>query len=150
MLEHLDGSTTGPRAFSGPIGKALSICQHMNVVAFDKIEAVLPTVDLISLSTDQKYLWEITEAVSRGECSHALAQRQPGTLNHSRLLTTANLVLRLYVAISEPSEQLKPLATYIVRVYAPMCSVSKQNLRSRMQLSTCGPQFICRVICRRN
>ena len=84
LLEHLDGSTTGPGAFAGPIGKALSTCQLMPVVAFEKIVADLPSVDLKNLSTDQKYMWEITNAVSSGECSLALAQRQPGTLNHSR------------------------------------------------------------------
>ena len=155
LLEHLDGSTTGPRAFSGPIGKALSICQHMNVVAFAKIEAVLPTVDLISRSTDHKYLWEITDAVSRGECSHALAQRQPGTLNHSRWLTTANRVLRLYVTTSEPSEQLKTLATYIVRVYAPMwfciktrpsCKDAAKHLWSTIHLSRYLPAELKEVV----
>ena len=71
-------------AFAGPIGKALSTCQLMPVVAFEGIVADLPSVDLKNLSTDQKYMWEITNAVSSGECSLALAQRQPGTLNHSR------------------------------------------------------------------
>jgi hypothetical protein len=120
LLQHLDGPTTGPRAFSGPIGKALATCQLMPVTAFEKIDCDMPTVDLKSLSTDQKYMWEIANAVSCGECSPALAQRQPGTLNHSRWLTTANRVLRLFVATSEPSEQLKTLSTYIVRVYIPM------------------------------
>jgi len=120
LLEHLDGSTTGPRAFSGPIGKSLSTCQLMPIIVFEKIDADLPTVDLISLSTDQKYLWEITNAIACGECSPSLGQRSPGTLNHSRWITTANRVLRLYVATSEPSEQLKTLSTYIVRVYVPM------------------------------
>ena len=120
LLQHLDGPTTGPRAFSGPIGKALATCQLMPVTAFEKIDCDMPTVDLKSLSTDQKYMWEIANAVSCGECSPALTQRQPGTLNHSRWLTTANRVLRLYVATSEPSEQLKTLSTYIVRVYIPM------------------------------
>ena len=82
LIQHLGGTTTGPRAFSGPIGKALSICQLMPVIEFEKLHADLPTVDLGSLSTDQKCMWEITKAVSCGECSPALAHRQPGTLNH--------------------------------------------------------------------
>ena len=48
LLEHLDGSTTGLRSFFGHIGKALSICQNMSVVAFEKIATALPTVDLTS------------------------------------------------------------------------------------------------------
>jgi len=131
LFQYLDGSTTGPRAFAGPIGKALSTCQEMSVVHFNKIDVDLPTVDLRSLSTDQKYLWEITSAVSRGECTSALAQRHPGALNHSRWLTTANRVLRLYVSSFEPSEQLKTLSTYIVRVYVPIwfCIKSKPSCK---------------------
>lgn len=120
LLQHLDGSTTGPRAFSGPIGKALPLCHLMPIVAFEKISVELPSVNLLCLSTDQKYLWEITSAVSCGEFSPALAQRNPGTLNHARWLTMANRVLRLFVSTSKPSEQLTILSTYIVRVYVPM------------------------------
>jgi len=36
LFQHLNGSTTGPHAFSRPISKALSKCQHMTVVAFEK------------------------------------------------------------------------------------------------------------------
>jgi len=89
LLIHLDGSTTGPKAFSGPIGKALVNCQTLPVVAFEKIDVTLPTVILEDLSTDQKYLWEMCEAISKGDCSLALSKRNPGGLNHSRWLTTA-------------------------------------------------------------
>jgi hypothetical protein len=155
LFEHLDCSTTGPRAFSGAIGKALSTCQHMPVVAFKKIGADLSIADLDSLSTDQKYLWEITNAVSCGECSPALAQRHPGTLNHSRWLTMANRVLRLYVATSEPSEQLKTLSTYIVRVYVPMwfciktkasCKDGARHLWRTIHLSRFLPAELKQVI----
>jgi len=155
LLEHLDGSTTGPRAFSGPIGKALSTCQLMPVVAFEKVCADLPTVDLLSLSTDQKYLWEITNAISCGVCSPALAQRQPGTLNHSRWLTTANRVLRLYASTLEPSEQLKALSTYIVRVYVPVwfsiktkpsCKDGARHLWRTIHLSRYLPDELKQVI----
>ena len=55
-----------------------------------------------------------------GECGVDLAMRNPGCLNHSRWLTTANRILRLYVSDKKPSENLKTLVTYIIRVYDPM------------------------------
>src|SRR6218665_733296 len=45
--------------------------------------------------------------------------RNPGCLNHSRWLTTANRIPRLYVSNNKKSENLKTLVTYIIRVYAP-------------------------------
>jgi len=42
------------------------------------------------------------------------------SLNHSRWLTTANRLLRLYVSTEKPSRNLVHLATFIMRVYAPM------------------------------
>ena len=120
LLIHLDGSTTGPKAFSGPIGKALVNCQTLPVVAFEKIDVTLPTVILEDLSTDRKYLWEMCEAISKGDCSLALSKRNPGGLNHSRWLTTANRLLRLYVASEQPSMNLKHLVTYVMKVYSPV------------------------------
>jgi hypothetical protein len=120
LLQHLDGTTSGPRAFSGPIGKALATCETLPVVCFEKIEVDMPTVTLKNLSTDQHYLWEICNAVSTGQCSVGLLKKSPGTMSHSRWLTTANRLLRLYIASEEPSENLKTLVLYVIKVYAPL------------------------------
>lgn len=120
LLQHLDGPTSGPRAFSGPIGKALSNCEELPISEFEKIPVNLPDVNISELSTDQKYLLEITNAVSSGHCPLALSKRAPGAMNHSRWLTTANRLLRLYVATADPSDSLKTLARYVVTVYAQM------------------------------
>lgn len=144
LLQHLDGPTSGPRAFSGPIGKALENCRALPVVPFDKIDADLPVVVLNDLSNDQKYLWQMCEAISKGECSLALSKRNPGALNHSRWITTANRLLRLYVASHEPSTNLKHLVIYIMRVYSPVwfsikmhpsCKDSAKHLFRAIQLS---------------
>src|SRR6218665_3752481 len=42
----------------------------------------------------------------------------PGCLNHSRWLTTANIILLLYASDKKPSENLKTLVTYTIRVCA--------------------------------
>src|SRR6218665_2060583 len=80
----------------------------------------MSNVDPKELSTDQRYLMEICNSISIGECGVDLALRNPGCLNHSRWLTTANRILLLYVSDKKPSENRKTLVTYIIRVYAPM------------------------------
>jgi hypothetical protein len=156
LLEHIDGPTSGPRAFSGPIGKALSKCEQLPVsVKFDKIEVNLPEVNLSELSTDQKYLWEITNAVSIGHCPLSLSKKEPGIMNHSRWLTTANRLLRLYIASDDPSDSLKTLAGYVVKVYAqmwftikskPSCKDGSRHLWQTIHLSRYLPNELRKVV----
>src|SRR6218665_500307 len=122
LFEALDGATTGPRGFSGSIRKRLVTCSEQPVSSFEPVQLTeqLSNVDPKELSTDQWYLMEICNTTSIGECGIDLAMRNLGCLNHSRWLTTANRILRLYVSDRKPSENLKTLVTYIIRVYAPM------------------------------
>src|SRR5207253_1076375 len=76
-------------------------------------------IDRTDLSSDQKYLLDISRAVSSGECPPDLAYRSPGKMAHSRWLTTANRILRLYVSTAEPPDDLKVLAEYVIKVYVP-------------------------------
>ncbi|KAK0066895.1 hypothetical protein Bpfe_003630 [Biomphalaria pfeifferi] len=55
-----------------------------------------------------------------GCCSEELARRNPGKMAHSRWLTTANRILRLYISQQNPTHSLQILATYIMQVYAPV------------------------------
>jgi len=107
--------------FSGPIGKALPFCLEHPPVQFEPINLIhpLPTIDLKNLSSDQRYLLEMCDAVDKGQCPIDLATRNPGILNHSRWITTANRILRLYIGVDNPSKSLKQLVTFIIRVYAP-------------------------------
>lgn len=120
LIEHLDGATSGPKGFSGAIGKNLPTCDQLPIVNYKPIKSILPDVDKKQLSTDQKYLFDISTAVSSGECPASLASRNPGKLSHARWLTTANRILRLYVGTPDPSENLIEITTFINRVYAPM------------------------------
>jgi hypothetical protein len=119
FLIHLDGSTSGLRAFSGPPGKQLADCEKLPVVVFAPISSDLPNLADLDLSTDQKYMYDMCEAVTNGVCSNELSKRDPGAMSHARWLTTANRLLRLYVSTENPSENLISLATYIVKVYCP-------------------------------
>ena len=121
LLHHLDGRTKGPNHLTGPIGSRLLKCETMPVVEFRaiKVSNLPANSDELDLSKDQRYLLEICHAVSKGSCPPNLEHRNPGPLNHSRWLTTANRILRLYIACQQPTEQLITLVTFIMRVYAP-------------------------------
>lgn len=121
LFEYLDGPTTGPKGFSGPIGKSLMNCEKLPIIDFVPITCVLPScMNSNDLSTDQKYLFDLCSAVSVGICPVDHSLRNPGLINHSRWLTTANRILRLYVATRSPSDELKTIVTFIVTVYAPV------------------------------
>jgi hypothetical protein len=108
LFTSLDGKTSGPKCFAGPIGKQLQNCETKVVVSYKSIAAPLETtIDKNDLITDQKYLHEMHQAVSSGMLSEDLAKRSPGSLNHARWVTTANRILRLYVSVESPSKNLK-------------------------------------------
>lgn len=72
------------------------------------------------LSTDVKYLYRMANAISNGVVPIDLAKIKPGPIVHSRWLTKASRILLLYVTMNEPSNNLKTLAFYIMKVYVPM------------------------------
>lgn len=119
LFQILDGPTSGPKSFTGSIGKQLKNCENLPVVSFEKIEIVLPDLDCSDLSADQKYLLQISKAIQSGVCSQDLSFDKPGCLNHARWLTCANRILRLYISTSNPSESLKTIVLYLLRVYVP-------------------------------
>lgn len=130
LTEKLDGKTSGPRGFCGVIGQNLQKCETLPVVAFEKIQFSFELdINLKELSTDQQYLLQMCKAVSEGSCPEALANKHPGALAHSRWLTLANRLLRLYIATHSPSSELNTLATYIIRAYAPSWFTIKVNHR---------------------
>lgn len=145
LFEFIDGSTSGPRSYSGPIGKVLKACEELPLVLFLTIQCNLPIVtNCKDLSTDQLYLYEMCQAINSGFCSQALSKRNPGKMVHSRWLTTANRILRLYVSSAEPSDKLLILTNFIIKVYAPMwfsiktqplCIHGARHLHKTIQLS---------------
>lgn len=105
---------------------------------------MLPQMDekvLDDLSWEQKYLYDICNAVSLGKCSEDLAQRQPGKIAHSRWLITTNRILRLYISSDHPSENLINLVTFLMRVYAPVWFTIKAK-----PVFTEGPHHLFKII----
>ncbi|GBN73056.1 hypothetical protein AVEN_43385-1 [Araneus ventricosus] len=107
--------------------KAIKTCEELSVAAFSSSVENMPyTIDRMVLSNDQQYLYDICLAISRVECYSDLALRKPGAVAHSRRLTIASRILKLYVVTEMPSDNLITLATYIMKVYAT-CIVPCQN-----------------------
>ena len=96
-MKELDGGTSGPEDFDGLIGKQLVGCELLDVVDFQTVQDQEITIDEKGLSFDQKYLLSIFNAVRMEFVSPHLVSQEPGPLNHSRWLTTACRILRLYV-----------------------------------------------------
>ena len=107
MFENLDGKTSGPSNFQGEVGRQLNSCTKLPVTRFERIRCHLDAlnIDLKVLSKDQKYLFEFNS----GKTSQRLGNLEPGPAVHSRWLTTANGILRLYVTKEEPLSNLKIL-----------------------------------------
>lgn len=123
LMTKLDGPTTGPKSFSGPLGKRLKEYNYLDVIEFEPIEfpCTVENIESISddLSTDQRYLYEICSAISKGVVSEQLKNRTIGPISHSRWTTLANRTLRIYVSDEQPSGDLKTIVNFIMKVYAP-------------------------------
>ena len=108
--------------YTGEIGKQLEYCETFPVQKFAAIKTEMPQVSeetKRNLSTDQKYLYNIVVAVETEHVSEKLANLRPGKMAHSRWLTTANRVMRLYVSVEDLSETLKTFSNCNSTVYAP-------------------------------
>ena len=127
LVEKIDGKTSGPHGFTGPIGKELTTCENLPIVAFEKIDAEEPIVHCKDLSTDQKYLLDIHKTITTGVCPSDLAHRKPGKMAHSRWVTTANRLLRLYISTNNPSKKFLSIVNYIMQVYVPMWFAIRQS-----------------------
>lgn len=124
LFRVLDGHTTGPFSFSGPIGKMMGGAVHeLPIVKFKPLTGVeLPQVPAEierDLSWDLRLLLKCAQCVAAGngdpvrDCRH-------GKLNLARWHTAQSRLLRTYMAQTCPSDELVALATYVVAVYVPM------------------------------
>ncbi|GBM63040.1 hypothetical protein AVEN_111425-1 [Araneus ventricosus] len=158
LFETLDVPTKGPKSYSGNNGKALLT---LPMTTFEIIDGELLTTDRRDLSKDYIYLQEISQTVRFGTCSDELARRSPGTLSHSRRLTTANRVIRLYVNSPAPSLKLKQIDEFVMKVYTPNwfyiksehslkdgAKYVRNTISTSKYLSQVLKNVVARVICR--
>ncbi|XP_043238696.1 uncharacterized protein LOC122390101 [Amphibalanus amphitrite] len=131
LVTTLGGTASGPRSFTGPIGRfCAGDVWEADVVAYEPVPGNtpdLPAAVIQELSTDQQLLYLLAAAVQSGSVDNKTAGRRIGPLNHARWLTLAARLLRLYVSTVAPSGALQDLVQYVVRHYVPMWFTIHQN-----------------------
>ena len=120
----LDGTTNSPDRFTGLIGKQLDGCvSEWPVVKFKHIPNVhfpdIPQSVVDELSSDQHYAYRICMAVMVDSVDEDLQFLEVGPIVHSRWLTLACRILRLYVSKETPSANLQAIAHLCISVYLP-------------------------------
>lgn len=129
LIVHLDGPTLSHNQFSGPIGKLLVSATDMDInpnftpIVVGPPLVKLPDKVIDDLSTDQHYGYRMVCAIRDGVLPARLALLEIGPVNHSRWLTTANRLLRLWVAKhglkGKHLKNLKSIVEFIIGVYYP-------------------------------
>ncbi|GBL88538.1 hypothetical protein AVEN_159120-1 [Araneus ventricosus] len=104
-------------------------------------EAEILPLDRNLLSKDQQYLLDISNAITLGHCPEDLSNRDPGPLFHSRWLTAANRVLRLYISSSDPSGNLAEIVGFILKLCMPVWFAIKKS-----KYFTDGPKHFFQAI----
>ncbi|KAJ8387960.1 hypothetical protein AAFF_G00147510 [Aldrovandia affinis] len=129
LIVDLDGPTLSDNKLSGPIGKLLDSATDLDINPnFSQIFVGSPLIKLPDkviqdLSTDQHYGYNIVCAVKDGVLPARLALLEIGPVNHSRWLTTANRLLRLWVSKhglkGKNLKNLQFIVEFIIGVYYP-------------------------------
>lgn len=134
LFKYIDGETTGPTSFSGEIGKLLPSAHTMPVTAYIRISVDnFPFIDpsiVKDLSPDQKYLYDISSLIRGTAEDDQVVNRLPGPINHSRWLTCACRILRLYIATDQTKPyyaNLHALTEFILKCYAPVWFLVKSR-----------------------
>ncbi|KAL5251758.1 hypothetical protein ACHWQZ_G014793 [Mnemiopsis leidyi] len=124
----LDGVTTGPNSFSGPIGTLAAGQLHLlKPRKFTPLQcpdfSKLPDDVLRKLSWDQKVLYRHVVAVQSGTLPPELASTEIGPVCHSRWITFQSRILRLFMSsgvLKSVLPKLRKLAIYVLNIYFPM------------------------------
>jgi hypothetical protein len=112
LFMHLDGGTSGPNSYKGPIGLAINNdLRQLPIVKFKKIKGrirKLPKEVVQNFTGDQRYFYDMCLAIRKGfPLYESLSNRSPGKICESRWLTKANRIMRLYVSTLKPTDSLR-------------------------------------------
>ena len=130
LIQKLDGKTTSSNGFSGVVGKLLNcatllpLAQAFPTITIGKRPIELNQDVIDDLSTDQLYGYKMILAIRSGNIPIDLIKMECGPVNHSRWLTTAKRLMRIWVSLHGLSGEnfitLSRLVEYVVGVYYPM------------------------------
>lgn len=129
IIDFYYGHTIGPQKYSSKLSSELENCEKKQIVEFTPI--VLGNLPLIgpnantklkssNFKSDQKVLFELSQAVSCGKIGESLARAQLGSLNDVRWTVYANRFLRLYMSTPHPTFALIQVVNFIQKLYVPM------------------------------
>lgn len=93
------------------------------------------------MSTDQKNLYHTSRAIIDGNCPTSLAIGSIGPVCHARWLTLAVRLNFLYMSDENPSDEVKRLASFVVRIYGLLWFFAKQNWKAFQ-----GPQVVFKAM----
>ena len=89
ILTILDGKTSGPNLFAGPVGSLLRKCTELPPVCLPLVnlppEYLSDPLSNDDLSSDQLYLRSIIIGASTGDICESLSKRTPGKLGYTAL-----------------------------------------------------------------
>ncbi|GBM06554.1 hypothetical protein AVEN_220006-1 [Araneus ventricosus] len=109
LNKYLNVETTAPASFSGKIVKRLTNCEKLPIINFEATELNEININKTDLSKDQQYLLDNVGVIQIGQCAPDLSVRDPGPLSHSRWLTCAIRVSRLFIVKQALQENSKCL-----------------------------------------
>ena len=127
LFVSLDGTTTGPNSFSGPLGTlAGGDLSELRPRTFTPLvpanPIVLPSGVARRLSNDQKQLYRHIQAVCAGKMPPKVARSKIGPLCHARWITIQTRILRVFMSSVNSAHypKLRKLAKYIIDIYFPL------------------------------
>ena len=125
--------TTGANCFKGEIGALIKEEVHEYVVddSFEVLDFItpirdIPEVILADMNEDQKYLYRIVRMIRAGNIDYNALKQVIGPLSHSRWLTAASRICRVWVSKhglrknGASYKSLKTIVSFIVSTYAPI------------------------------
>ena len=126
LVMDIDGTTAGPNAFKGKIGKILAKVETLPLNPnFTPIPFELPEMAeevLANMNSDQKALWKVYSVIESGVIPPNYTLYKLAALNHVRWNSTATRIGRLYICDlnfldDESREKLDILVNYVGRCY---------------------------------
>ena len=127
-----------------PLRKALDAAADLPIRRFPRITVGPGLSELTQevkqdLSTDQRYGYELVNAIRTGKLSAEIARLEVGPVCHSRWLTTANRFLRLWVGqhglSGKTKRNMRLIVEYIVGVCYPTCTEGAPICLQQLQLA---------------
>ena len=130
LFEKLDGPTSGPESYTGPLGKLIGGkgLVRTPLVNFEPIPTKIEEVDYDLDNNDTKLFYRLSFFVSEGHGSRFCSafNEKPGKVTPARWVTCGSNQLMLFCQTEYPTNNQKKLIKFIQGCYGPMLYLVKQ------------------------